>query len=60
MDKELHNIDQNVRSKLYYLFDYEGEEIVSEKAFLNLMNIWSAFSANDINNDNELDKNEVK
>ena len=60
MDKELHNIDQNVRSKLYYLFDYEGEEIVSDKAFLNLMNIWSAFSANDINNDNELDKNEVK
>ena len=53
-------IDEHIRKKLYYLFDYEGEEIVSEKAFMNLMTIWSAFSANDINNDNELDTNEVK
>ena len=60
MDKELANIDENVRTKLYYLFDYEGEEIISEKAFMSLMTIWSAFSANDINNDNELDANEVK
>ena len=60
LEQELQDVDSNVRSKLYYLFDYEGEAIVSNKTFLNLMNIWSAFSANDINNDNELDKNEVK
>ena len=60
MDKKLAHIDVEVRTRLYYLFDYEGEAIISEKQFSHLMKIWSAFSANDINNDNELDANEVK
>ena len=54
------SVDQEVRTKLYYLFDYEGEAIIGEKRFKHVMAIWSAFSANDINNDNELDSNEVK
>ena len=54
------SVDQEVRTKLYYLFDYEGEAIIGEKQFNRVMAIWSAFSANDINNDNELDSNEVK
>ena len=49
-----------MRDKLYYLFDYDGEAIITEKQFTHIMKIWSAFSANDINNDNELDANEVK
>jgi len=60
MDKKLAHIDNEVRQRLYYLFDYEGEAIISDKKFNHLMKIWSAFSANDINNDNELDTNEVK
>ena len=60
MDKKLAHIEEPVRTKLYYLFDYEGEAIITEKQFNHLMKIWSAFSANDINNDNELDANEVK
>ena len=60
MDKKLSHIEEPVRAKLYYLFDYEGEAIITEKQFSHLMKIWSAFSANDINNDNELDANEVK
>ena len=60
MDKELQHIDKDVRAKLYYLFDYNGGTIVSEKQFIEVMAIWSVFSANDINNDNELDSHEVK
>ena len=60
MDKKLSHIDVEIRTKLYYLFDYEGDSIISEKQFNHVMKIWSAFSANDINNDNELDSNEVK
>ena len=60
MEKKLQHIEKPVREKLYYLFDYDGEKIISEKQFAHIMKIWSAFSANDINNDNELDANEVK
>ena len=60
MNKQLQHIDQDVREKLYYLFDYNGGVIVSEQQFINVMMIWSVFSANDINNDNELDAHEVK
>ena len=31
MDKKLTDIDEPIRTKLYYLFDYEGEAIISEK-----------------------------
>ena len=37
-----------------------SEVIISEKKFMQIMRIWSAFSANDINNDNELDINELE
>ena len=60
MDKKLEHIDQDIRAKLFYLFDYNGGVVVSEIQFINVMAIWSVFSANDINNDNELDAYEVK
>ena len=60
MEKKLQHIEKPVRDRLYYLFDYDGESIVTEKQFTHIMKIWSTFSANDINNDNELDANEVK
>ena len=60
MEKKLQHIEKPVRERLYYLFDYDGESIVTEKQFTHIMKIWSTFSANDINNDNELDANEVK
>lgn len=60
LEIKLSHIDKEIRTKFYYLFDYDGEAIISEKQFFHLMKIWSAFSANDINNDNELDINEVK
>ena len=60
LDKKLVHIEEPIRTKFYYLFDYEGDAVISDKQFTHLMKIWSAFSANDINNDNELDANEVK
>ena len=60
MEKKLAHIDQPTRTKLFYLLDYDGDEIISNKEFGHLMRIWSAFSANDINNDNQLDSGEIK
>ena len=60
MDKKLSETSEEIRTKLYYLFDYEGEAIISDKKFNHIMKIWSAFSANDINSDNELDSHEIK
>ena len=33
---------------------------MSHEAFIKIMKVWSTFSANDINNDNELDVVEIK
>ena len=60
MDAKLQHIDEKTRKKLYYLLDYDGDLIISDNEFKNLMKIWSAFSANDINNDDVLDANEIK
>ena len=60
MDKKLDFIDEPTRKKLYYLLDYEGDTVISDSSFSSLMKIWACFSANDINNDNELDINEIK
>ena len=60
MEKQLAHIDLPTRTKLYYLLDYDGDSIISDKEFGHLMRIWSAFSANDINNDNQLDSGEIK
>ena len=42
------------------MLDYDGDLIISDIEFFHLMKIWSAFSANDINNDDVLDANEIK
>ena len=60
LDKKLSNIDKDVRTKLYFLFNYEGDTIIKETAFTHIMKVWSAFSANDLNNDNELDAYELR
>ena len=60
IDKKLTHIDKEIRTQLYYLFNYEGDSIINEVSFNHIMKIWSAFSANDLNNDNELDAFEMK
>ena len=60
MEKELQHIDLESRKKLYYLLSYNGDEIIEMTSFQKIMGVWSTFSANDINNDNELDVNEIK
>ena len=60
MDKKLTHIEEPIKQKLYFLLDYDGDTIISDVHFAQLMKIWSCFSANDINNDNELDSNEIK
>ena len=45
---------------MYFLFNYEGNSIIDEVSYKNIMKIWSAFSANDLNNDNELDAYEMR
>ena len=49
-----------MRRRLCYIFDYDGQTIISEPEFLTVMKYWSAFSSNDINNDNRLDLREIK
>ena len=34
--------------------------MIEKAAFMKIMQVWAAFSANDINNDNELDVVEIK
>ena len=51
---------KKLRKRLMYIFTNEGQNLVSEHDFLRIMHYWAAFSANDINLDNELDSREVK
>lgn len=61
LDKELANeCEAWVRRRLFYIFDYEGQSIVSEMEFMRIMRTWASFTANDINNDNMLDIREMK
>lgn len=46
--------------RLLFIFNYEGQRIVTEEDFMKTMTRWSVFSANDINNDNFLDVRELK
>ena len=48
-----------VRRRLYYIFNYEGQTVISEPDFNKIMRIWSTFTANDINCDNVLDIREM-
>ena len=59
LECELAKIDPIVRRKLYYIFNYEGQTIVSEHEFMRIMKFWSCFTSNDINNDNKLDISEL-
>lgn len=60
LDRELAHIDSEIRQKLYQLMSYSGELVIAKEAFIKIMQVWTTFSANDINNDNELDVDEIK
>jgi hypothetical protein len=49
-----------VREKMFLLFSYEGNILISEEDFKIMTTSWAVFSATDINNDNELDIAELK
>lgn len=46
--------------KLYYIFTYNGDYFIEEKAFERVMNVWATFSASDIDSNHELDIGEIK
>lgn len=60
IDEELAHIEEDCRQKLYYLLTYNGDYFIEQSTFDRIMGAWSTFTANDINNDNELDVNEIK
>ena len=60
LDEELADYSLSIRQQLYAIMAYNGEEIIGQNIFENIMSIWSSFSANDINNDNQLDLGEIK
>ena len=60
MDKELSEFNADVRKKLFFLLAQRDSKLISGEEFMDMMKIWCAFSANDINNDNELDAQETK
>ena len=60
MDRILADQSKEVRKKLYSLITYNGETIVAHEEFMRVMKVWSTFTANDINNDNELDVTEIQ
>lgn len=60
LDIALGHIEIESRKKLIYLLTYNGDEIIEQSGFEKIMKIWSSFTANDINNDNELDVTEIK
>ena len=51
---------KSTKQKIFMLMDYEKLGIVAETSFMAVMRPWSAFSACDINNDNELDVEEME
>lgn len=57
---ELAGFDAEIRNTLYNLMAYEGEEIIDQANFEQMMRVWASFSANDINEDNVLDNTEIK
>ena len=56
----LKEIAISVREKMFLLFSYEGNILISEEDFKIMTASWAVFSATDINNDNELDIAELK
>lgn len=60
MEVRMKKVDPKVRNRLLYIFNYEGQRIITEEDFLKVMRLWAAFTANDINDDNVLDTRELK
>ena len=52
-------LDKKIVKRLIYIFTYEGQNLVSKEEFCRVMRYWAAFTANDINRDNELDLREL-
>ena len=45
---------------LFYLFTYDGQKIIEKSVYDKVFQVWSSFTANDINNDGELDVEEIR
>jgi len=60
LESKLQHIEFDSRQKLYFLLSDNGDEIIEKTQFEKVMGVWSTFTCNDINNDNELDVNEIK
>ena len=60
IDKEMSHIDKNIRTKLYSIMTYEGNQVVKAQNYYAIMLPMACFSATDVNFDNELDISELK
>ena len=58
--KEMPHISDECKTTLSYLFTYDGQKIIEKNVFDKVFKVWSSFSANDINNDGELDVEEIR
>lgn len=52
-------LEKDIIKKLMYIFTYEGQNLISKEEFCRVMRFWAAFTANDINRDNQLDLREL-
>jgi len=60
MKESMKQVDPSVQEKIFILITYEGQSLISLEDFAAVCSPWAAFSATDINNDNELDIMELK
>ena len=49
-----------VVKRIMQIFIYDGKNVVNEQEFMRVMKPFSAFTANDINNDGHLDSREIE
>ena len=54
------HISDECKTTLFYLFTYDGQKIIEKNVFDKVFQVWSSFSANDIDNDGELDVEEIR
>lgn len=60
LEKEMADQPALVRKRIVQMFMYDGKNVVNEQDFMRVLIPWSAFTANDINNDGALDSREIE
>lgn len=60
IEDKMQHIDEGIRKQLYMLMAYEGNSIIKQSDYNEIMLPMACFSATDVNNDNELDIIELK